>query len=426
MFAGSEVDPKAEPSEGHQGDEPQKKRRTKVIKKIIKKVKSPALVPKPEIPTVKSPALPESTKTVFMPGERHTTRENVVAFFDPATHRREPSHVETAPTLPDLSQEVPASEETPGNRDGVVQQDQVKTGVENSLLGGDQEKTSVDTGLGQEGAKNKGDENGDDQKNTPVETSLKQDDKQNKGDENGKDQETTTVETGLERKDEKNTGDENGKDQETTAVETGLEQKDDQNKGDENEKDQTKVDVGDQKNKGEKDGNQREKQENDDTTKVMGEKPLEDPPAEKQDGSQWTDDDWFWWNYQKQQYYRWWGSWEGDNHDDTNTWSVKRNKEPSTTPSTVASSPNTSELQSCLERASTVDLAASDAAGAGDQGKTDDGKNKTNQGTEDDTEEPKAKQKVDEEKEIARKKAHARYMRYYRSVHESHDLIFCF
>ena len=25
MFAGSEVDPKAEPSEGHQGDEPQKK-----------------------------------------------------------------------------------------------------------------------------------------------------------------------------------------------------------------------------------------------------------------------------------------------------------------------------------------------------------------------------------------------------------------
>jgi len=84
LFAGGIDAAEAKASEG-QKDGEQPKKRTKVVKRIIKRVKSPAVVPKPDIPTVKSPALPQSTKTVFIEGERHTTRENVVAFFDPAT-----------------------------------------------------------------------------------------------------------------------------------------------------------------------------------------------------------------------------------------------------------------------------------------------------------------------------------------------------
>lgn len=376
----------AAPTEGHQGGT-QPKRRTKVVKRIIKRVKSPAVVQQPEIPTgpsatVKSPALPESTTTVFMPGERHTTKENVIAFFDPATHRRQlpPDSMEVAPTLPDASQEAPASEVPPGSGGS----------------GEDQKNTPVETGLEEEGKQNNDDENGDEKKNPPVDPVqaglMKQEDERNKDDENGEDKKNPpvdSVETGLLQEDEQNKTHENSDDQKNTPVdpvEAGL-----------NQNDENKV--------GETDDGEQENMET----------PLQDQPAEGPDNSKWTDDEWYWWNHWNNSHYRWWGSWDRDNHEDTNLWSVKR-KEPSGTPSTVQSSPSTMELEACLQRASTVDLAT--AEGTGENG--------VNNPETNDTKETKTKEQLEAEKEIAKKKAHARYMRYYRSVHESHDLNFVF
>lgn len=419
------------PSEGHQGGaEP--KRRTKVVKKIIKRVKSPAVVQQPKVPTAtaKSPAQVGSTTTVFMPGERHTTRENVKTFFDPATHRRPHDSTDVAPTLQDLSQEVPASEVPPDQ--GGSEDDQNKAGVE----GGDEKNQfgTVDgTGGGTEldGEKAKGDGNDSDKNITPVEIDTELDGEKNKGDGNDSDKKHTPVETGQEG--EKKNDDENMEKPQHTPVdpvETGLKQDEEKNKDEEKGEDQKNTPVGpvetdlkqdDEKNVGEKGDDQKEptaKEFVEDLEKVLEESA--NSPDDQQwtdDKWQWTDDQWYSWNHWNNSYYRWWGSWDRDNHEDDNLWSVKRHGQQGT-PSTVVSSPSTIELEKCLPRASTVDLATPPPTGETGE--------PTKQDTNEATEETKTKEQLETEKEIARKKAHARYMRYYRSVHESRDLILFF
>lgn len=246
-----------------------------------------------------------------------------------------------------------------------------------------------------------------------VENGLKQKD-QKKETETGEVQ-TRDVETGLGQDEKKNNDDEIVEEKTDTDLELDETKNNTENvevKDQTNTTSETELKQDEPKNET-SEGQEETPEETKPTETTVEEPKAAEPPANKQD-SQWTSDDWYWWNSWK--YDGWW-NWGGDDKHDTQLWSVKRDKEPSTTPSTVTSSPSNTDLQSCLERANTVDLknAVPEGTGEKENGKPE---------AKDDTEETKKAQLDKKEKD--KKAAHARYMRYYRSVHESHDLIFWF
>lgn len=381
-------------------DHGQKGTRKKVVKRIVKRVIASASGAKAEGPKdakiVKSPAIVDaanqkaatenqgsssSVKKVYLselPTERHTTKENIETFFKPETYQKggptpapaaEVSTSEpgaTRPVSPEVSEStMPESGEKPPIEPPCVDKpvddvEETKTNDDEQIE--DTEKQTEETKADNEQENTKKEQTEDTQE-LPHDQGKAHDD----GTEVPKTTELAPVET----------------EEKEMQVENELQE-----------------------------GNEGKDEEK---TNQCTETP-EDTNEE------WNSDRWYsWnsynnWNWNSWNSWGWWTNTESPNQE----WSGKKGH--LTTPeSALTRLASTDSFEKCLGRASTMDIenAQDDRESpAGENANTESNTEKTGHA------EPK---KVDAEpeetkKELAKKKAHARYMRYYRSVHESRDL----
>ena len=387
-------------------DHGQKGTTRKRVKRIVKRVIASASGAKVEVPKDakidKSPAIVEaanqnatekdekdkkdgsvSVKKVYLadlPTERHTTKENIETFFKPETYQKggptsapaaEVSTSEpcaTRPVSPEVSE--PAMPEVISGENVEATQPPIEPpGVDKPTDDVEDTKT------------NDGEQIEDTEKQTEE---TKEDNEQ----ENTKKEEQTedTHELPHDQNKAHDNGTEGPKTPELATVDTEKKEMQEGNEGNDEEKTNQCTDTPEDTNE------------------------------------EWNSHDWYsWksynnWNWNSWNSWGWWTNTESPNQEWSDTKGSLRTPE-----SALTRLASTDSFERCLNRASTVDIEKAGGDGespAGADAKAEKNTEKT---------EPTEPEKVDAEpeatqKELAKKKAHARYMRYYRSVHESRDL----